>query len=285
MRVLVHHGGQQWGPFSSDEVRRALAEGRFQPSDFAWYEGLAEWVPLSAIIAPVDSSSVSGTAAVPTSGLAVASLVLGASSTVFCILAGIPAIICGHLARSEIRHSGGRLGGDGMAVAGLVLGYLSMAILIPFAMFFLVFVGSAGMSLSQVAPPIPAIQVQPAVPQYPVNAALQVFRACKAFAADHGGRYPETLEELVPFYLADQQLLASPLKPGEAIGYFYYGGVETDSPTEPLLISKGMDELGRQIVIRKNGSLVLRRAVAGSRVIARADLETRGVTAASGLAQ
>ncbi|MGH9710287.1 MAG: DUF4190 domain-containing protein, partial [Candidatus Acidiferrales bacterium] len=39
----------------------------------------------------------------------------------------MPAIILGHLAQTEIRKSGGRLQGDGMALAGLILGYLSAA--------------------------------------------------------------------------------------------------------------------------------------------------------------
>jgi hypothetical protein len=40
----------------------------------------------------------------------------------------IVAIICGHLARSEIRRSppDARIEGDGMAVAGLVLGYVQL---------------------------------------------------------------------------------------------------------------------------------------------------------------
>jgi hypothetical protein len=62
-------------------------------------------------------------------GLAVASLILGILSlTCFSVLTGIPAIICGHLARGRIRRSVGRLEGNGLAVAGLVTGYVSVAI-------------------------------------------------------------------------------------------------------------------------------------------------------------
>jgi hypothetical protein len=62
-----------------------------------------------------------------TDSKAVASLVLGVLSFIFSVLTGIPAIILGHISRSEIRKSAGRLGGDGMALAGLILGYLSLA--------------------------------------------------------------------------------------------------------------------------------------------------------------
>jgi type II secretory pathway pseudopilin PulG len=59
---------------------------------------------------------------------ATASLVLGIMS-LFClsVLAGIPAIILGHMSKANIRRSMGRLKGDGMATAGLVMGYISTA--------------------------------------------------------------------------------------------------------------------------------------------------------------
>lgn len=63
--------------------------------------------------------------AAKTSVLAVWSLILGILSLV-CIgfIAGIPAVICGHLARAEIRRSSGSIGGSGMALAGLITGYI-----------------------------------------------------------------------------------------------------------------------------------------------------------------
>jgi hypothetical protein len=67
-------------------------------------------------------------------GLAVWSLVLGILAivlTVVCIgpLLGIPAVICGHLAYSRIKRSGGALSGGGMALGGLITGYLSIALI------------------------------------------------------------------------------------------------------------------------------------------------------------
>lgn len=65
-----------------------------------------------------------------TDGKAIGSLICGiASVTIFSILAGIPAIILGHISRSDIRKSGGRLKGEGMALAGLIMGYVSLAII------------------------------------------------------------------------------------------------------------------------------------------------------------
>jgi hypothetical protein len=65
-------------------------------------------------------------------GKATTSLILGILSiTCFSVLAGIPAVILGHLAKSNIRKSGGRVGGDGLATAGLLMGYISIAV-VPF---------------------------------------------------------------------------------------------------------------------------------------------------------
>ena len=67
-----------------------------------------------------------------TSGKARASLVTGIFGLLFFPIA-IAAIILGHMSRSEIRQSNGRLKGDGMATAGLVMGYGAFAI-IPFVL-------------------------------------------------------------------------------------------------------------------------------------------------------
>jgi uncharacterized membrane protein len=59
-----------------------------------------------------------------TNGTATAALILGFLEFFTMGLTAIPAIICGHIARSQIRRTGEQ--GDGMAVAGLVLGYLAV---------------------------------------------------------------------------------------------------------------------------------------------------------------
>ncbi len=66
---------------------------------------------------------------VQTSGTAIASLVFGIVAWVALPFIGaIVAVICGHLARAEIRRNAyGAIDGDGLAVAGLVLGYVQLA--------------------------------------------------------------------------------------------------------------------------------------------------------------
>lgn len=66
---------------------------------------------------------------VRTSDKALASMILGLCVFVAGFLAGLPAVILGHMAKTEIRNSNGKLRGDGMALTGLILGYLSLALL------------------------------------------------------------------------------------------------------------------------------------------------------------
>src|SRR5580693_3787579 len=116
MKILVHHNGQQLGPYSLEEVRAGLAAGTLFPNDLAWQEGAPNWVPLASLPALDFGTSGAfmpggyGGAVPPSSGLAIASLVLGiVAICCFGFLAGIPGIICGHLGRSQVKRSGGAI--------------------------------------------------------------------------------------------------------------------------------------------------------------------------------
>ena len=64
-----------------------------------------------------------------TSTAAILSLVAGIASWVLVpVLGAIVAIVCGHLARGEIRRQPQLYTGDGLAIAGLVLGYANLAV-------------------------------------------------------------------------------------------------------------------------------------------------------------
>lgn len=61
----------------------------------------------------------------PTSSKATTSLVLGVVSLLLCgFLTGIPAIFVGLSARKEIKRSNGSLGGEGLALGGIITGVL-----------------------------------------------------------------------------------------------------------------------------------------------------------------
>ncbi|MBX3179733.1 MAG: DUF4190 domain-containing protein [Candidatus Hydrogenedentes bacterium] len=77
-----------------------------------------------------------GASAPRTSGLAIASLVLGILSLFLTILTSIPAIICGILALTRISSSRGQLAGRGLAISGIVTGVL-FALLLPVVLMFI----------------------------------------------------------------------------------------------------------------------------------------------------
>jgi len=80
----------------------------------------------------------SGTEVEPkTSGLAIASLVLSITG-VCCGIGGIIGLILGCVALSQINNSNGRLTGKGLAIAGIVLGIVSILGMLVTTVLFLV---------------------------------------------------------------------------------------------------------------------------------------------------
>jgi type IV pilus assembly protein PilA len=121
-----------------------------------------------------------------TSGKAIASLVLGICVFVLGILTGIPAIIFGHLAHSDIKKSGGRLQGDGMAIAGLILGYLSI-VFIPFILI-----------IAAIAIPNLLRAKMAANEAAAVGSLRTVMTAAVTYNGTYGHGFPETLNLLGP---------------------------------------------------------------------------------------
>ncbi len=147
MNYLMRGGdGKAYGPVPAETVRAWFREGRANLQTQLSPEGMETWWPLGEIpeftdlAAPPPAGAPPFQAAFPaaspvafpqTCGLATASLVLGILSPLrFGPLTGIPAIICGHQARGKIQRSNGALTGDGMALAGLILGYISLVFII-----------------------------------------------------------------------------------------------------------------------------------------------------------
>lgn len=133
MQIFIQHQGQQTGPFPVEQIRTGLAHGIYQPTDLAWYEGAAGWMPLTSI--PALFGGVTETAQSPvedgkTSALAITSLVLGILSFITLGLTAIPAVICGHVALRKIKRSAGRQAGGGLALGGVICGYFGLFLFI-----------------------------------------------------------------------------------------------------------------------------------------------------------
>ena len=122
-----------------DVLKAAFGEGRLTKEEFETRSGRVlaarTYADLTAIVAdlpvgpagpvmPYNGYYQQVVPVQPTNGLAVGALVLGILE-IFLGFTAIPAVILGHIARAQIKQTGER--GDGMAVAGLVLGYLGIA--------------------------------------------------------------------------------------------------------------------------------------------------------------
>jgi len=166
MQWYYSQNSTQLGPVADAELRAKLASGEVTGTDLVWREDMADWRavamveelrgalvrdPLAAPLVPAGGVSspyapphaqpyaASGMPVLlPTSGLAVASLVCGIFSLLTCFLPSIPAVICGHLALNHLSRPEVRMTGRGMAVAGLVMGYLSLVALAGIALFFII---------------------------------------------------------------------------------------------------------------------------------------------------
>jgi hypothetical protein len=132
--------GQQTGPIEDAGLHSLVASGQIGPATLLWREGMSRWLTLDQLRAEggiylTTSPQFVGLGMLnpTTSGLAITSLVCGIVGLVTCLLIpGIPAVICGHMAMSQIANSPTPMVGRGMALGGLVCGYLSVLMLLSF---------------------------------------------------------------------------------------------------------------------------------------------------------
>ena len=265
MQIHIGRNNQQLGSFTVQQVLGGLASGQFLPTDIAWHEGLGDWEPLSSLAA-LNAAEPPPVAAAPppvpqaifqpqpaaqpmlqptaTSSLAGWSLGLGIGSFFFYLLTAIPAVICGHMALGRIKRSGGALGGSGLAITGLVLGYMMIA--------------SLPIIVSIAVPVFNVIQTNSIQAQSASNA-RQIIAACKLYAGDHGGSYPPDLQTLQKDgIITDDRILHCPILHDDTqIGYRYYGAglKDTDPPDKVVVISLAAGRDGKRVVGHNDGSV------------------------------
>jgi len=180
----------------------------------------------------------------PASGVAIASLVLGIASFFTCGLTAIPAVICGHIGLSKAGR--GESGGSGLAIAGLVMGYLMSVI----------FLISGVAIMAGIALPVFG-EVQERGKQTQAMAQLKSIRgACQLYAKDHDNKYPGKLEDLVPDYLPDQAAITS--KYPEPGPFEYYGAAPSDPP-EKIVAATAHSTRKRRVVLHYDGSAEVER--------------------------
>lgn len=110
-------GRLTWDEFDARSSKLVVAKTYDQLS--ALTRDLRTPVPYKAPTYPV-------AVAPSTNQLAGISLAFGIGQVVLLFFGSITAIVCGHVARSQIRKTGQQ--GDGMALAGMILGYIGLGI-------------------------------------------------------------------------------------------------------------------------------------------------------------
>ncbi len=128
-------------------LKVAFAEGRMTKEEYDIRMGQAlaarTYADLDALMSDLPGAQPPPGMMTPprTNGLAVAALVCGLAQFFFWTFASIPAVILGHMARRRIRQTGEQ--GDGMALAGLILGWIGIGITVIVAAFVVAVVATA----------------------------------------------------------------------------------------------------------------------------------------------
>ena len=127
------------GPVSYHELRGLIENGHVAQDDLVWTRGMEDWRPardVAELQQPYDAAHaemppvVYGAQAPRYHPLAIASLGTGIFGLLCCGLLSIAAIATGHVALAQIRMRPDQYMGHGLAVSGLVLGYIALFIFI-----------------------------------------------------------------------------------------------------------------------------------------------------------
>jgi len=116
--IMIHvmRDGQQFGPYTIDDINAYLAQGTLLPTDQAWYEGAANWMPITEV-----PGVVHGAAPVPAApAVAGADPMSGANPEVAVAEAGAAAAAVGSAKRKKLIIIGGSVAGV-VAIAGVLL--------------------------------------------------------------------------------------------------------------------------------------------------------------------
>jgi type IV pilus assembly protein PilA len=157
-----------------------------------------------------------------TSGKAIGSLVCGI--LFFFFPAALAAVVLGHLSLSDIRKSGGRLLGNGMATAGLVLGYIGLAA-IPFLLI-----------IAAIAIPNLLRARMAANEASAVGSLRTISIAAASYSATYPNGFPPSLDALGGSGTATcdhAELIDATLASGQKAGYVFSYGLVSQSRLAP----------------------------------------------------
>ena len=137
MYKIIGADGKEYGPVSLEQLKDWRQQGRIGAQSRILDLATNEWKTAAELPGLQEAFSAGPVPILPPGGisglrpedlpkgLSVTSLVFGILS-LFCLgpFAGIPAVICGHIARNKAQRNPPEQGGAGLALAGLILGYV-----------------------------------------------------------------------------------------------------------------------------------------------------------------
>lgn len=181
-----------------------------------------------------------------TSGLAIASLICGILGFFTIGVTSLPAIITGHIARGSIKRDSSLVGG-GMALAGLIMGYMVIAALFAITVLAV---------LASISVPVYNSITERARITKQITQMTMIQSNLRTYAIDNDGRYPESLAELVPDYLNDDGILNYTRLDGEGFDELVYfeGHGESDPAETIILAAPEVVQRGKRLVSFNDGS-------------------------------
>lgn len=235
MYKILGSDGKEYGPVTAEAVRQWIAEGRADGRTHVCAENTQAWrqlsdfpefapslkpppiLPTSDSPPPLPKSSAAGERR--TSGLAVASLVLGILG--FCGITAIIGLVLGIVAQVKIKRSDGRLQGGGLAIAGICVSAFMLLFSIPLMAALLLPALAKAKQKSSVG------QCQDRVK----NIAL----AIQLYADEHDGKYPPaaTWSDFIVGYLPGEENLQCTELKGEKCAYGFNRAV-ADKPMQSI---------------------------------------------------
>jgi hypothetical protein len=180
MYKIIGTDQKEYGPVTSDQITQWIAQGRVNAQTKAQAAG-GEWKTLGDF--PEFSATLShrvppvypSTPPHKTSGLAIASLVLGIFGLFTCGISAVVGLIFGIVAMSQIKNSNGALGGHVLALVGTIFSGIFI-LMIPIDAALLL------PALSHAKQRAQAIQC--------VNNMKQLALAVRGYSGDHDGHFP-----------------------------------------------------------------------------------------------
>ncbi|MEM7600300.1 MAG: DUF4190 domain-containing protein [Verrucomicrobiota bacterium] len=158
-------GNQASAPES--QLAQMFSSGQVGRDTLIWNEGMSDWKPAGEVkpewfggggaATPVAAAAVASSAAGysgasqspaaggPTNGLAIASLICSIAGLGCVGVSSVAGIVCGHIALSQIKKNPNQ-GGRGLAIAGVIVGYLLVGFWFLYFLAFLIFGIAGGLS-------------------------------------------------------------------------------------------------------------------------------------------